>query len=660
MIIIHQISDFLDELFPKYKASNNDLDVLKQELLEFYTFSVYRPQVEISEGFVKITIDTQRIENELQEYQSIVKLCERGEFQKAKPRLESLIKKNPTNSEYHRILGQIYSEEGNQDLAIDTLIEALRWDSKNTYALTMMGNIFSKHKDDIPTAMKYYNQVIEINPKDNIAVNNIGANLMQQGKTEWAKEYFEKALSINPDYPNTHYALALVAEMEHDLQSAFYSATVAMKKSKTKDGLYKQAFNLAVQTAKSIIDTGIGQKIFTEYLHKLEFEGGVKIEAKADESIPTAAKMEFAENYNRDKHIIRFKTEYPAKEHLMMHELGHLQFVIEARKEGVNQLFISTQDHKKQYITSENEWLKKMKKMGISEDAIANVISDLFAGINRQVYNAPIDLFIEDYLYNEFAELRPYQFISLYALIKEGIHAVTDKKIIELSPKTTLYNSKIYNIISGLHLKTLFGVDLLNEFHATQSEVKVAEKMYNEFQEYHDDRMAGEEYELVQHWANDLKLEKYFELIDENEYRNKRSDVESILDKIENDPYDLKSDQSFKQKEMDTFQQSQKEIGTNMAVVMFMVDAMQYFEKLTLDQVRSIAFEIALMGTQGIRPEEKGYKVGLIPHQSFSGHHLLAYYFVSWAQAEPERLDSLRLPYKNEYEMAKTLFKPFK
>ena len=104
-----------------------------------------------------------------------------------------MISKNPTNSEYHRILGQIYSDDGNQELAIDTLIDALCWDSKNTYALTMMGNIIAKHRKDIPTAMKYYNQVIEINPKDHLAINNIGANLLQQNNFDQAKEYLEKA-----------------------------------------------------------------------------------------------------------------------------------------------------------------------------------------------------------------------------------------------------------------------------------------------------------------------------------------------------------------------------------------------------------------------------------------------------------------------------------
>lgn len=54
MIIIHNVNELLAELFPNYKDSGNNLDVLKQELLDFYTFSVYRPTVEISDGFVKI------------------------------------------------------------------------------------------------------------------------------------------------------------------------------------------------------------------------------------------------------------------------------------------------------------------------------------------------------------------------------------------------------------------------------------------------------------------------------------------------------------------------------------------------------------------------------------------------------------------------------
>lgn len=111
-------------------------------------------------------------------------------------------------------MGQILSDEGEQEEAINYLIDSLRWDSKNGWALLMMGNIFAKFKDDIPTAMKYYDQALLANPTDNITINNIGANLMQQGKLEEAKKYFWEALKINNQYPNTHFALGMIAEME--------------------------------------------------------------------------------------------------------------------------------------------------------------------------------------------------------------------------------------------------------------------------------------------------------------------------------------------------------------------------------------------------------------------------------------------------------------
>ncbi len=37
MTITHKINKFLLELFPQYKLSNNDLDVLKTEIAKYYT-----------------------------------------------------------------------------------------------------------------------------------------------------------------------------------------------------------------------------------------------------------------------------------------------------------------------------------------------------------------------------------------------------------------------------------------------------------------------------------------------------------------------------------------------------------------------------------------------------------------------------------------------
>jgi len=557
-------------------------------------------------------------------------------------------------------MGQILSDEGDQEEAINCLIDALRWDSKNGWALLMMGNIFAKFKDDVPTAMKYYDQALVANPNDNITINNIGANLMQQGKLEEAKKYFWEAIRINDKYPNTHFALGMIAEMEADLQSAFYSTIQAIKLNKNKDNLYQNSVRQSFEIAKKIIKTDVGKKIFREYRHKLEFEGDRRIDIVKDEEIPTAAKFEFAENYEREVHIVRYKPSYPAVEHLIMHELVHLDLVIQARKEDLNQLFISNQSHKAQFIKGLEPTIKKFNKMGISEKSIADYCNSLFDGMNRQIFNTPIDLFIEQFLFAEFSDLRAYQFISLYNMLQEGIKAVTDKKIVELSPKDIISKSKIYNMVNAIQFRELFGFDFMKDFNATPSELKLATEFYEEYLQYRDDKEPAEEYELVLHWAEDLNLDKNFEIVNEKEFRTKRTNIDDLLSSIENDPYDLESKDPYKKREMERFQKSQQSLGTNMAVVMFMVDALQFFDGMSKEEIKNIAFEIAMQGTQGYRPDKDDYRISSIKGKTFSGYHILAYYYVSWAMAIPEMLSQLQLPYDDEYKLALTMHKPNK
>ena len=654
MQIIHKIDDFLFTIFPKLKLGGGN-SVIISELENYYTYGPFKPKVIVDNEWVTIQIDAPTIISQEADYRKTVALCEKGKYAEAKPILKNLIQKNPSNSEYHRIMGQILSDEGDQEEAINCLIDSLRWDSKNGWALLMMGNIFAKFKNDVPTAMKYYDQALIANPNDNITINNIGANLMQQGKLEEAKKYFWEAIKINDQYPNTHFALGMIAEMENDLDSSFFSTIQAIKLNKNRDVLYQNSVRQTFDISKKIIETGVGKKIFRKYRHKLEFDGGKEIDIIEDTEIPTAAKIEFAENYDRPKHIVKYKPNYPAVEHLIMHELVHLDFVIEARKGELNQLFISTQEHRSEFIKGLEPTIKKFHKMGVSENAIANYCSSLFDGMNRQIFNTPIDLFIEHFIFNEYPELRPYQFLSLYALIQEGLKAVTDKKIVDLSPKEILSKSKVYNVVNAIQFKELFGIDFIKDFQTSPTELKHAKEFYNEYLQYRDDKEPAEEYELVLHWAEDLKLDKNFELVNEVEYRTKRTDIDNLLNSIEKDPYDLESNSPYKDRQMDKFQQSQEAIMTNMAVVLFMVDALQYFETIPKEEIKKIAFEIAMKGREGYRPEKKDYAIPSIPNKRFSGYHILAYYYISWMLAMPEQIGKLGLDYVKEYELAKQM-----
>ena len=163
-------------------------------------------------------------------------------------------------------------------------------------------------------------------------------------------------------------------------------------------------------------------------------------------------------------------------------------------------------------------------------------------------------------------------------MIQEGLKAVTDKKIIEISPSHIISKSKIFNIVNAIQFKSLYGLDFINDFKASKSELTLANDFYKEFLEYKDDRKPAEEYELILHWAEDLKLDKNFELVGESQYR-KRSNIDDFMDALEKDPFGVNEKDPAKEREMKKFQESQAEIGVNMAVVMFMVDALQFFEE---------------------------------------------------------------------------------
>lgn len=454
MQIIHKIDDFLFTIFPELTGGDGNELLIIHTLENYYTYGPYKPTVIIDKDWVKIEIDTPTIISQEADYRKTVALCEKGKYSEAKPILKKLIEKNPTNSEYYRIMGQILSDEGDQEEAINCLIDALRWDPKNGYALIMMGNIFAKHKDDIDTAIKYYNEAIAQNPNDYIAINNLGTNLLQLGKWEDGIKYLENAYEINPNYPNTLYGLALANEHLGNTLIAFeWSVSVMKKCGKNDSNLFNHALALTIKTAEGFVKTDAGQKVFNEYKYYLEIQTDKSIKVEVDNSIPTAAKIEFAENYNRDFHLIKYKEKYLAVEHLMTHELVHLDFAHQARKEESNKLFVSTGDKKKIFITDNSKTIYKLNKDGYPEDSIASYMTALYEGINRQIFNTPIDLFIEDFLYENYQELRPYQFISLYSLLMEGKDAVTHKKAINLTPREILSASKILNLVTALYFK---------------------------------------------------------------------------------------------------------------------------------------------------------------------------------------------------------------
>jgi len=100
---------------------------------------------------------------------------------------------------------------------------------------------------------------------------------------------------------------------------------------------------------------------------------------------------------------------------------------------------------------------EKLLKQGIPAEKVEGFFDMIFHGTNSRIFNAPIDLFIEDHIYNTFPELRPQQFLSLQYLENLAIQAETDPNIISLTPAVIISKIKVYNTITARQFDDLYG-----------------------------------------------------------------------------------------------------------------------------------------------------------------------------------------------------------
>ena len=97
------------------------------------------------------------------------------------------------------------------------------------------------------------------------------------------------------------------------------------------------------------------------------------------------------------------------------------------------------------------------------------------------------------------------------------------------------------------------------------------------------------------------------------------------------------------------------EIETKM-MAMYMLGAMEKFDKMTFQEIQKVAMEIATVGLSGINPKGK-YSINSFPGKEFGGYQFLAYYYVSFARTMPDVLKEIGLPYDKAYEIALNLYR---
>lgn len=107
--------------------------------------------------------------------------------------------------------GNQYLDEGEYTKAMMEFKDLLEIDPENPFALNNLGLTY-KEKELYSSAKKSFEKALEILPNYYKALNNLGNLYFEMEEYERAQEYYEKSLEIKPNFPEAHWNLALCYE----------------------------------------------------------------------------------------------------------------------------------------------------------------------------------------------------------------------------------------------------------------------------------------------------------------------------------------------------------------------------------------------------------------------------------------------------------------
>lgn len=653
MIIIHNIED---NLFGK----NLSREELMKKLHEHWSsFGIEPASIELmDDNFVKIVFDDDVVNAQAEKLDKSVLLCQNGEFKKAEKLLLELTKECPLNSEAWRLLAQIHMQENKIDQCMDELISSLHADPKNKWALILMGNVLTRNLNKKAEAEVYYLTALKYYPDDDIALNNVAGIYLENEDYDSARPLFEKIIKNKPTYLNAYYGLALTYYRQDKYMEAFNVCHEGMLKGQShmeNPGVREELSKLYLTTAKNASDEIDGKKIWEGIRDELNEMDPTEIVFEEEHNSMVSAHLSNARTTGKGKHRVKYNPDKPYITHLFVHELTHLRMSILAHKDGKDMVLSYNDEDRKTFNKRFGSFFRKSLK-NLPEYQCKEFIDKIHQGIGTQLMNCPLDLFVEEYIYNNYPMLRPVQLLSMFTMEQEAINAATSKDVEKVYPHAIVHANRVMNACTSMHLKRLYGLDFINYHKLSNQDIMQAKDLYEEYLAYHDYK-PGEEYELCEYFEESLGLDDIGTMLSEEEFaeiqnREKMRDffIDSEEEKKAQAEKATEANKDFAERHKDGADPAQ-----TMMMQMYMLGAMEYLDTVDVDKLTTIAQEILITGTKGISPEGK-YSIPSIPGKEFGGWQFLAYYYVSVKRAFPQLIDKLGLPFKTAYEGALALY----
>ena len=518
-----------------------------------------------------------------------------------------------------------------------------------------MGNIYAKHKNNWDVAEKYYKTAYEYFPQNIVVLNNLAGMMLERKRYHEAYSFFDQAMAIDDTYANTYYGMAMAQSMLGDVDGCFQTLHQGALKSVDRlenPDARKHLCDLFVHTAQTMKKTTNIFPLFTEIKNRLESFDGIPIDMQVDKN-PNylAAHMEYASYHHASSHKVVYDSNKPHYEHAVVHELMHLDMMQKATKAGTGKRVMEANGAQ---VWFNAQFGASFNRLGLSigRDKANAMAREFLKGISLQIMNCPLDLFVERMIYDNYPQIRHLQ---LLALVENDNMALQG---LRMSAKNRVYPDKlisavhVMNMISSLQLKALYGIDNISEFKLYHDERRLAEDVFERYKTSFENHQPGDEYQLVDYLAQEIGCSPLLSIVDEETPSN----VAASSATSGNDAHE----RFLKEREFQENHTDEQGTPVTMMMTMYMLGALKFFNGKPMEYVKKCVFEIATLGMGGISPDKKeGYKIPSID-RDFGGYEMLAYYYVSWALAIPDKVKMLGLPFDTAYQNALQMFKMMK
>ena len=327
------------------------------------------------------------------------------------------------------------------------------------------------------------------------------------------------------------------------------------------------------------------------------------------------------------------------------------------RQLAANRLFATSDESEQRALRSIERDLRKIRDRNrIPPSMMEEHALTMVRGLTSQLFNMPLDLFIESRLYADFPALRDAQFVGLARQMADNVQIVNTPEGRNLIPQRIWQANVAMNAAFALFVDDLYlqRTDYAAGYQPSGM-LPTGRKLYSLFRKMADDKRPAIEYDLVDAWADELNLRDWYTWAPYQ--ASEAQDIPAVTDEEASAAGHRTAQQTIAMHEGGpTNPDYLASPMVQMSATMFMLDALQRFSKMTTQQIEAVAFEVAVIGMNGINyiAGDETYTLKSIPGKQFSGLHLICLEYAGFQVTHPE-IDT-KIPLEQAYRDAKTMF----